>query len=350
MRRQILVAYGSHQVATGAFASAGHTFLSAVPPALELAVDAFRKASEWRLAMSIAARIDTCDLASLAYEMADELLNAMGTTRNPVAAAELYIHYCHDVDEGVATLVQAREWGLALQAAQLHQRRDLIETEVEPLVLQAADDMETDIGGRFATYKKHWVRLTTLREQIRLFRLHGIDGKTNDGNGLDDGASSAASAFSNMSMSSVGSHNSNRDIRFGTSLSFETSSHSATTSPFYAAMSSTEPTSSSKAKKMPRRFRRTKIQEGSADEDAYVETSLRAAMPNAEFLADLRQLLTMLVYFGHTPRAQTIQGQLDAFLHHIQTHVPPAPVHGESTEVAWARPDNATWMVVSRLL
>ncbi|EQC33547.1 hypothetical protein SDRG_09054 [Saprolegnia diclina VS20] len=348
-RRHILVAYGAHQVATGAFAAGGHTFLAAVPPALELAVDAFRKAHDWRLAMSIAARIEDYDLYTLAYEMADELLNAMGTARNPVAAAELYIHYCHDVDEGVATLVQAREWGLALQAAQLHKRRDLIETEVEPLVLQAAEDMETDINGRLATYKKHWVRLTTLREQIRLFRLHGIDGKNDDGNGLDDGASSAASAFSNMSMSSVGSHNSNRDIRFGSALSFETASHSATTSPFYAAMSA-EPTSSSTPKKMPRRFRRTKIQEGSADEDAYVEKSLRGAMPAPEFLADLRQLLTMLIYFGHTPTAQALQTQLDAFLDHIQDHVPPAPVHGESTEAAWTRPDDATWKVVTRLV
>ncbi|OQS04776.1 RNA polymerase II elongator complex subunit [Thraustotheca clavata] len=328
LHNEIIVAYGHHLLATGDSSLAGYTFLSAKPQALSPAVDAFRKALNWKMAMNIASLIPSYDVVSLGYELAEELLNAMGTQRNPKAAAELYVKYCQDIDEGVATLIQAREWEDALQRALLHKRKDLIQTEVEPLVIQAGEDMLEDIAQRQKTYSKHWKRLTNLREQIRLFRLHGIDGKADDRNTLDDGASSAASAFSQSSMSSIGSHNSNRDIKFASLTAFETNSHhhNATASPFYAAMSATVDAPTAK-KKMPRRFRRSKIQEGSAEEDAYVEKCLREQMPSREFLADLKKLLAMLAYFNKVRQIQSIQVKLDAFMDHIAAHLPPAPVH-----------------------
>ncbi|OQS01719.1 RNA polymerase II elongator complex subunit [Achlya hypogyna] len=350
LHREIVLAHAAHLVATGAVAAGGAAYLAARPPALDAALDAFRKALDWRMAVSIAARLPDYDVATLAYEMAEELLNAMGTQRNPTAAAELYIHYCHDVDEGVATLVQAREWQRALQAALLHGRSDLVETEVEPQVVQAAEDLLDDLATRTSTYTAHWTRLTTLREQVRLFRLHGIDGRGDD-TGMDDGASSAASAFSNLSMSSVGSHNSNRDVRFGTFTSLETASHSATTSPFYAAMTAAaaDPGSTLK-KKMPRRFRRTKIQEGSADEDAYVDKWLHAVIPTTEFAADTKRLLEMLVYFGQTRTAQRIQVALDTFLDHIDAHPPPGPAHGDGSPEEVVRIADDTWKIISPLV
>ncbi|RHY45682.1 hypothetical protein DYB30_012369, partial [Aphanomyces astaci] len=149
--------------------------------------------------------------------------------------------------------------------ALLHNRSDLVETDVHPAVEQAALDVEEEYEAKLESFQTHWTRLTTLRDQIRLFRLHGIDGKADDD---DDGA-----------------------------------------------------------KKMPRRFRRCKIQQGSAEEDAYVLQSLVAAVPSADDLGHVRRVMQVLLYFGHVQQVTSIQRTIQRCLTHMAAHPLPPPVH-----------------------
>ncbi|RLO00395.1 hypothetical protein DYB28_011700, partial [Aphanomyces astaci] len=224
LRTPIVSAYGRHLTAQAKYTQAGYTFLSI--RAFEDAIEAFKRAQEWHMALALVPQVPSLNLASVAYALAEELVN-----RNELKdAARIYIEYCQDVDE------------------------EEYEAKLEP-------------------FQTHWTRLTTLRDQIRLFRLHGIDGKAadDDDDGAKDSASSAAaSALSqSSSVSSVGSHNSNRDIKFG---SLSVTSLAITSSYNHGR---------------------------SAEEDAYVLQSLVAAVPSADDLGHVRRVMQVLLYFGH---------------------------------------------------
>ncbi|KAH9089560.1 hypothetical protein Ae201684P_007728 [Aphanomyces euteiches] len=337
---EIVTKFGQYLVQQKEFHQAGYTFLSIrkIPEA----VDAFRKALDWKMALALVPQVPTLSVPTVAYAMAEELLQQNDPKYS--AAARIYIDYCQDIDEGIATFVTGRLYQEALQQALLHQRSDLVETDVQPAVDQAAEELLEEYTSKLETYKKNWSRLTTLRDQIRLFRLHGIDGKTEAVEG-NDAASSAASALSQSSISSVGSHNSNRDIKFG--MLDAATQGAAITSSFYASSVSnmTQQDAPTLRKKMPRRFRRTKIQEGSAEEDAYVEKNLLDAIPTDDQLMEAKALMQLLLYFGQVKVVRKIQLAIRQCLDHMASHPPPAPVHGEAKE--FVLPSNESWTVLS---
>ncbi|ETV99331.1 hypothetical protein H310_08058 [Aphanomyces invadans] len=345
-RKPILTAYGHYLMGQSQYSQAGFTFLSV--RATEEAVEAFKKAHDWQMALTLAPQVPTLNVVTVAYALAEELVNR--NNPNPKDAARILIEYCHDVDEGIATLLSGRLYADALHMAALHNRLDLIETDVQPAVEQAAMEVEEDFEVKMSTYQTHWTRLTTLREQIRLFRLHGIDGKADEDDhdgGKDSASSAAASAFSrSSSASSVGSHNSNRDIKFGLSDNL-TSLGAAVTSSYYVGGSSAAGASEKTVarKKMPRRFRRAKIQEGSAEEDAYVQQCLFAAVPTPDELKDVKALLQLLVYFGEVKWVVSIQATIQRCLTHMAAHPPPLPVHGEAVPFVVPAVDDS-WLVL----
>jgi hypothetical protein len=187
-----------------------------------------------------------------------------------------------------------------------------------------------------AAYVKNWHRLDAIQTQKRLFRIHGIDGKR-WGHGQDDDAesdvrslvsSTASSALSSASMSSVGSHNSARSIgNFSMqSLARATSSH------FYATQAlqqggDTSMTGKGKSKGKggtpSRRERRNRMKQGSAEEEAYVMQQLAELLPNDALRREVKELLEMLVLFGHTGRAQKLQAELTAFERRVDDENPP---------------------------
>ncbi|ETV77583.1 hypothetical protein, variant [Aphanomyces astaci] len=342
LRTPIVSAYGRHLTAQAKYTQAGYTFLSI--RAFEDAIEAFKRAQEWHMALALVPQVPSFNMASVAYALAEELVN-----RNELKdAARIYIEYCQDVDEGIATLLLGRYYADALHMALLHNRSDLVETDVHPAVEQAAVDVEEEYEAKLESFQTHWTRLTTLRDQIRLFRLHGIDGKAaaDDDDGAKDSASSAAaSALSqSSSVSSVGSHNSNRDIKFGslsvTSLAITSSYNHGRAS----TTSSTSPSSTMK-KKMPRRFRRCKIQQGSAEEDAYVLQSLVAAVPSADDLGHVRRVMQVLLYFGHVQQVTSIQRTIQRCLTHMAAHPLPPPVHGDAVPFD-VPPVDESWLVL----
>ncbi|KAF1773101.1 IKI3 protein [Phytophthora cactorum] len=328
-RKQILRLKGEFLDAGKKYEAAAYVYLAASEK--EKARGSFIAAHKWQMALALSARDQTPNkLRNEAYALAQELLNKQqqqqdGAVDDILAVSRIYVEYCNDIDEAVALLVTHQQWAEALRIAYLHQRDDLVESDVEPGVLQCCDDVQEELERKEKHYVKHWKRLTTIREQKRLFKLHGIDGSRWDhGNGGDgdtdagsirSGASSAAdSALSFASVSSVGSHNSAASIgNFSIqSLSMATASH------FYAtqALGSAGKKPKTKAKHggIPsRRERRKRMKEGSAEEEAYVEQQLSELRPNAALAREVGCVLEMLVFLGHVQQAQKLQTQLAGF-------------------------------------
>ncbi|KAI9989759.1 hypothetical protein PInf_020046 [Phytophthora infestans] len=326
-RQQILRLKGEFLDTEKTYEAAAYVYLAASET--EKARRSFVAARKWQMALALSARDQTPDkLRNEAYALAQELLNNQqqdGAVDDILAVSRIYVEYCNDVDEAVALLVTHQQWGEALRVAYLHRRDDLVESDVEPGVLQCCDDVQEELERKEKQYDKYWKRLTTIREQKRLFKLHGIDGSRWDqGNGGDadtdagsirSGASSAAdSALSYASVSSVGSHNSAASIgNFSMqSLSLATASH------FYATQalgdSGKKPKTKAKHGGIPsRRERRKRMKEGSAEEESYVEQQLSELRPNAALAREVGGLLEMLTFFGRVQQAQKLQTQLASF-------------------------------------
>ncbi|KAL3671426.1 hypothetical protein V7S43_003350 [Phytophthora oleae] len=326
-RHQILRLKGDFLEAEKKYEAAAYVYLSASEK--DKARRAFISANKWQMALALSARDENPDkLRNEAYIIAQELLNKQqqdGSVDNVLAVARIYVEYCNDIDEAVALLVTHQQWAEALRLAYLHQRADLVESDVETGVLQCTDDVQEELERKQKQYVKHWKRLATIREQKRLFKLHGIDGsrwdqgnegdRDTDAGSVRSGASSAVdSALSYASVSSVGSHNSAASIgNFSMqSLTMATASH------FYATQAlgdaGKKPKMKAKHGGIPsRRERRKRMKEGSAEEEAYVEQQLSELRPNAPLAREVGGLLEMLVFFGHVQQAQNLQTQLAGF-------------------------------------
>ncbi|KAK1944907.1 Elongator complex protein 1 [Phytophthora citrophthora] len=349
-RRQILKLKGNFLEMKKKYEAAAYVYLSASEK--DKARRAFISANKWQMALALSARDENSEkLRNEAYTIAQELLNKQqqdGSVDNVLAVARIYVEYCNDVDEAVALLVTHQQWSEALRLAYLHQRSDLVESDVETGVLQCSDDVQEELESKQKQYVKHWKRLTTIREQKRLFKLHGIDGSRWDrdigGDGDTDagsvrsGASSAVdSALSYASVSSVGSHNSAASIgNFSMqSLTMATASH------FYATQAlgdaGKKPKMKSKHGGIPsRRERRKRMKEGSAEEEAYVEQQLSELRPNAALAREVAGLLEMLVFFGHVQQAQNLQTQLAGFEEYVADNkIPEVQDNGDQKSTAY---------------
>ncbi|GLD93726.1 hypothetical protein PINS_up002331 [Pythium insidiosum] len=298
---------------------------------LSAAMHAFKAARSWQLALSTAHRalLSRRELAAFAHDVAQALLQRKDEVplADVVAAARLTVEYGADVDEAVALLVKHKLWDEALRVAYLHARQDLVETDVAPGVLRAADALHDEIATRQREYVAHWRRLSTIREQKRLFRLHGIDGRRwgDASRDADDGGSVAASSVADSALSvasslrSVGSHNSSA-ASLG-NFAMKTLA-TATASHFYATQTLGADNSASAAQAykskryngMPSRAeRRRRVKKGSVEEELQVAQELRANAPSAALCLETRDVLQALVLLGHGARADTLQRALAAF-------------------------------------
>lgn len=290
------------------------------------ACDAFLAARNWQMCLSLAykAKKSSQEVQVLAYQVTEEILSHKNGLDEVFAVARIYVDYCNDIDEAVALLVANKQWDESLRIAYLHKREDLIESDIECGVLQLYEDLVDELKAKEASYAKNWKRLNVIREQKRLFKLHGIDGSRwqqdgdrDDGDSVYSGAPSAAdSALSNASMRSVGSHNSALSIgNFAMqSLTQATSSH------FYAThtLGGMDGASKKGKKTGGRRERRNRMKEGSAEEEQYVAQQVDENLPNAALKSEIKALLKMLILFGKRKAAETLQSLLTAFEQRIK--------------------------------
>lgn len=322
-QKRIVLLKGEHLEATNQHQAAAYVYLSET--AYPQAQTAFLAAGQWQMGLSLAlkAKQSPADVQRLAYGVAATLLSHKDVAEDVLPVARIYVEYCKDIDEAVALLVANKLYDEALRIAYLHKREDLIESDIESGVLQAFDAVLDEIATNSAAYLGHWKRLTVIREQKRLFKLHGIDGSRwqqdgNEGDGDDaqsvySGAPSAAdSAYSNASMRSVGSHNSALSIgNFALkTLAQATSSHFYATQSNGAASATTKP---QKKVRLSRNERRNKIKKGSAEEEQHILQQCVGHQPSATLRKNVRTLLEMLVFFGHVHQAQTLQAAFGTF-------------------------------------
>ncbi|GMF52504.1 unnamed protein product [Phytophthora fragariaefolia] len=351
---QIMKQKGDFLEAEKKYEAAAYVYLSASEK--EKARRAFIAANKWQISLALSARDQTPDqLRSEAYTIAQELLNRQqqdGSIDDILAVVRIYVEYCNDVDEAVALLVTHQQWAEALRIAYLHKRDDLVESDIETGVLQCSDDVLEELERKEKQYVKCWTRLTTIREQKRLFKLHGINGSrwdqctrgdgNTDADSIRSGASSAAdSALSNISMSSVGSHNSAASIG---NFSMQTLSM-ATASHFYATQAlgdaGKKPKTKDKHGGIPsRRERRKRMKEGSAEEEAYVAQQLSELRPNSALAKEIGALLEMLVFFGHIQQAQNLQTQFAKFEQCVADMKIPPPTETLSNSAKLSDEDN----------
>ncbi|TDH68081.1 hypothetical protein CCR75_003808 [Bremia lactucae] len=330
-RQTILRLKGEYLHVHKQYEAAGYVFLVAEDK--EKARRSFLAARKWQMAFALCGRDQESrdEIRREAYVLAQEMLSNDQPQRDHtkdliLAVSRIYIEYCNDINEAIALLVVHHEWTEALRLSYLHQRNDLIESDIEPGVLQCFDDVLDELEVKEREYCKYWKRYSTIREQKRLFKLHGIDGsrwefdknqgrdKTEAGS-IHSGVSSALdSALSYASASSVGSHNSAASIgNFAMqSLSMATASH------FYAthALGDACKNAGLNAKRG-RRERRKRMKEGSAEEEAYVAQQLLELRPNEALVREVTGLLEILVVLGYVPRAQKLQTQLARFEHFV---------------------------------
>ncbi|GAB9467428.1 Elongator complex protein 1 [Globisporangium polare] len=322
-QKRIVLLKGEHLEATIQHEAAAYVYLSEA--AYPEAQAAFLAAGQWQMGLSLALKTKqpAADVQRLAYQVAEKLLSQKEVAEDVLPVARIYVEYCKDIDEAVALLVANKLYEEALRIAYLHKREDLIESDIESGVLQAFNDVLEEIATNSAAYVGHWKRLTTIREQKRLFKLHGIDGSRwqQDGNGADDtqsvysGAPSAAdSAYSNASMRSVGSHNSALSIG---NFALKTLAQ-ATSSHFYATQSNGQngagaSTKPQKKVRLSRNERRNKIKKGSAEEERHILQQCVGHQPSATLKKNVKALLEMLVFFGHVHQAQTLQSAFGKF-------------------------------------
>lgn len=337
LRRRLTLLHGQHLEAEKKFTDAAYVYLSV--SAASDAQRAFALARQWQMALSLAIRAQQSreQVRQLAYQIAEDMLSHQSSPKDITEIAQVYAEYCGDLDEAVALLVTHKQWREAMRLALLHERGDLVETDVEPGVLQCHEELVEELQKQEAAYIKNWRRLDAIQTQKRLFKMYGIDGKRWN-HGQDDDAesdvrslvsSAASSALSSASMSSVGSHNSARSIgNFSMqSLASATSSHFYATQALQQQGGDAAVPGKSKGKNkggMPsRRERRNRMKQGGAEEEAYVAQQLTELQPSGALRREVKELLEMLVLFGHTDRAQKLQTQLTAFERRVDVENPP---------------------------
>lgn len=348
-QKRLVLLKGEHLEASNQHEAAAYVYLSEA--AYPQAQRAFLAAGQWQMGLSLAlkAKQSASEVQSLAYHVAQKLLGHEDDEEAVMAAARIYVEYCSDIDEAVALLVANKLYDEALRLAYLHKREDLVESDVETGVLQAFDIILDEIASNSAAYVSHWTRLTAIREQKRLFKLHGIDGsrwqQDGDAGGGDDaqsvysGAPSAAdSALSNASMRSVGSHNSAVSIG---NFAMKTLAQ-ATSSHFYATQTLGSGAGASvgalakppKKVRLSRNERRNKIKKGSVEEEQFVLQQCVKSQPSTGLKQHAKALLQSLVLFGHVQKAQALQSKLIAFERLVEVENPLAQLLVEDQESA----------------
>lgn len=313
----ILEIQGDHLSTQNQYAEAAVIFMATKPPRTAKAMDAFRAAGNWRMALVAAHDVlSKQELQEFGYALASDMTDQIGHEHRPQVAAEILVTECDDVDEAISVLVRAGLWENAYQTALTHGRQDLVETEVIPGVEYALDTFTTDIEDRQKNYLKTKRRLDEVRRNRELFKLHlgqEPDAECETGS-VYSVASSAMSAVSNFS---VGSHNSSRTLAtFSLSdMQGQTVSHVDATKSVRDSM--TRPDTCSKQK---RKVRRQRLKKGGSEEEAYLVKCLAELVPTVKYQQEIRDLITVGIYSQYREMAIKLQRTFDELMQQMQTN------------------------------
>ncbi|ORZ30931.1 IKI3 family-domain-containing protein [Catenaria anguillulae PL171] len=299
---QVLLMFGNHLAHTmGKHAQAGHVF--EMGGHLAEAMAAYEKAGEWRKVLSVAARRaalppsaipqvvddeegqeeqeEQVDVGRVAVQLAQTLMERA----EHEAAAAVLVEYVGDVEQAVEQWIKAGKWSEAERQAYLHARPDLIDTHLRPGLLAGAssmltvlDEMRSDLHARIA-------RLTDVRAEKKA-KLAAFESGSNSG-AHDPSLTNVDALSDTTSMMST-----------FTGLTLATAS---------TARTSTSSRKSSKTRRKNERKRHAGKKGSIYEEEYLVDSSHKCMARIAEFVGEVRALLSGLVAAGYLAEARRVQ-------------------------------------------
>lgn len=317
---KIVEAHGDYlRTQNGNAAEAAALYMTTKPPRIAKAVEAFREAGNWRMALvSAHDSLGPSELKQFGYALASDMTDQIGQESRPLVAAEILATICSDVDEAISVLVSAGLWAAAYQTAVTHGRKDLVETEVIPGVEYALESFVSEIQDRQQSYAKTKQRLDQVRLNREMFRLH-MNQEPDVECDTESVYSVASSAMSAMSNFSVGSHNSSRSLTtFSLSnMQGHTVSHADATKSVRESMS--HPNPSGGGANPNGKVKRQRMKKGGAEEEEYLVKCLSEVVPTVAYQKEVRALLTVGVYCQFRELAGELQRTFDAFMQQTET-------------------------------
>ncbi|XP_056137038.1 elongator complex protein 1 isoform X2 [Lampris incognitus] len=174
------------------------------------ALQAFVSSSSWRHALCVAQQVPLPpdQLALLARDLAEKLMEQ----RRYTEAALLLDQYAKDCEEAISALIIGAVWEDALRLVYMHNRQDIIETNLKPALLEAFSTQMSFLEAQTATFVRHKNRLAVVRELKEKARLELLD---EDGANCPDGDlySEASSVMTNSKYSHSNSRISSRSSK-----------------------------------------------------------------------------------------------------------------------------------------
>ncbi|XP_024116076.1 elongator complex protein 1 isoform X1 [Oryzias melastigma] len=137
------------------------------------ALQAFTSSSSWRNAICVAQELalPPDQLALLARDLAEKLTEQ----RRYSEAALLLDQYAKDCEEAILALITGAAWEEALRLVHMHDRQDITETNLKPVLLEAFSSQTAFLETQTATFTRHRSRLAVVRELKEKARLDMLD-------------------------------------------------------------------------------------------------------------------------------------------------------------------------------
>eukprot|EP00118_Oscarella_pearsei_P010640 m.66422 g.66422 ORF g.66422 m.66422 type:complete len:1299 (+) comp35387_c1_seq2:23-3919(+) len=273
--KAIALKYGTHLKSQRKYDEAGLVLMR--HGHLRDALSAFQKAGKWRHCFCLAVKLQypQTDLVELARNLSEHLKNH----RRFAEAAEVLDQYVQDHEEACLVLVEGALWDEAMRLVYKYGRIDLLETILQPALVDACDSHVSSIASCQQEFLRHAERLKIVRiekaKQIAEF-------------GFEDAVGKEPDLFSETS---------------------SVTGHSTAGSGF------TKTSGRSRKSQRKAESRKYRLKEGSPFEDIALLKALKDIVHAVDKKQrDVGSLLRMLYLFGYDDQAAQLQESLNAFL------------------------------------
>ncbi|XP_051785859.1 elongator complex protein 1 [Erpetoichthys calabaricus] len=257
---------------------------------IQQALESFVSGCSWQLAFCMASQLNFTEdkLAGLARTLAGKLQEQ----RRHSEAALILEQYAKDCEEAICALIESSSWEEALRLIYLHNRYDVIDTNLKPAIREAHSSQSAFLESQKTMFVKYKERLVVVRELKEKERLNLLDDEMPDC--PDSDLFSEASSM--MTTSNMGSKYSQSNSRI-----------------------------SARSSKNRRKAERKKysLKEGSPLEDlALLQALGEIIQAIGKLSGEVSGLLKMLVFFGCDCQAREFQKDLDETLKLMEKSIP----------------------------
>ncbi|KAI8318041.1 IkappaB kinase complex, IKAP component, partial [Martensiomyces pterosporus] len=278
---------GDHQASKREWSQAASSYL--LGSAYVQAIDAFVQAKDWRAALATASSAESqCSIQAI-HDIATKASAVLADHHLFLDAATVLLDYTEDDEDAVELLVKGGHWQESMRASLLRGRADLLETTIQPGIVEAYRSIVEDIeeiseGFRAKVARLEEVRSKPLEMQIsRMAMLAGADG----------GADGSLDNIDVMSDT--------------TSMASQFSTFSATVTNASSRMTGSTARKISKNKRKAER-RKVRGKKGSVYEEAYLVDSLSKLIDRVRVhQSAVRDMNLALIKFNKLPMASQLQ-------------------------------------------